>query len=145
ILGQAQSVADLFSGLGTFTFPLARRARVVAFDGEGSAIGALAAAAGGRAVEARVRDLFRRPLAADELARFDGVLMDPPRAGARAQAEQLARSPVPTVAMVSCNPATFARDARILVDGGYSLEWVQPVDQFLWSAEVELVASFRRG
>jgi len=90
------------------------------------------------------RDLFRRPLSAAELGGYDAVLLDPPRAGARAQAEALATSAVPQVAMASCNPATFARDARLLIDGGYRLDWVAPIDQFLWSPEVELVARFSR-
>ena len=90
------------------------------------------------------RDLTQRPLLPAELKGVEAVIIDPPRAGARAQAEQLARGEVPRIASVSCNPATFARDARILIDGGYRLDWVQPVDQFRWSAHVELVAAFRR-
>jgi 23S rRNA (uracil1939-C5)-methyltransferase len=90
------------------------------------------------------RDLFRRPLLRHELDAFDAVVIDPPRAGARAQAEQLAKSKVARIAAVSCNPATFARDARILVDGGYRLRVVRPIDQFLWSAHVELTALFER-
>ena len=89
-----------------------------------------------------MRDLARRPLDPDELRRFDAVVFDPPRAGAKEQAEALAQSYVPIVVAVSCNPATFARDARILVDGGYGLDWVRPVDQFLWSPHLELVARF---
>lgn len=149
ITGEAGRVADLFSGLGTFALPLAAGgAQVHAFDGDAGAIDALSRAAGGMAdgikVSATERDLFRRPLLATELAGYDAVVMDPPRAGARAQAEALAASSVAVIAMVSCNPATFARDARTLVEGGYALEWVRPVDQFLWSADVELVASLRR-
>ncbi len=144
ILTGTEAVADLFSGLGTFSFPLARRARVTAFDGDGSLIGALDRAGAGLPVDAHIRDLFREPLMSSELARFDGVVLDPPRAGAKAQVAELAVTAVPVVAMVSCNPATFARDARALVDGGYRLQWVRPVDQFLWSADVELVASFAR-
>ena len=93
-------------------------------------------------VTAARRDLFTDPLTAPELSRFDAVVFDPPRAGAREQAARIAESSVPTVVAVSCNPATFARDARILTDGGYRLERVIPVDQFVWSAHVELVARF---
>lgn len=143
IVNDAMNVADLFSGLGTFSLPLMAKTRVDAFDGNAAAIAALAAAGGDR-LNAHVRDLFRRPLRPDELAHYGAVVIDPPRAGARAQIEQLAVSSVPVIAMVSCNPATFARDARTLVDGGYALEWVRPVDQFVWSAEVEMVAAFRR-
>jgi len=144
IVNDATNVADLFSGLGTFSLPLMAKARVDAFDGNAAAIAALAAAAGGDRLNAHVRDLFRRPLRPDELAHYGAVIIDPPRAGARAQIEQLAVSAVPVIAMLSCNPATFARDARTLVDGGYSLQWVRPVDQFVWSSEVEMVAAFRR-
>jgi 23S rRNA (uracil1939-C5)-methyltransferase len=150
-VGRAPRIADLYAGCGTFTFPLARRPGVAvsvhAVDGIEPAIAALNRAAQhanlGR-VTAAVRDLARRPLQPDELRRFDAVVFDPPRAGAKEQAEALARSPVPVVVAVSCNPATFARDARALVDGGYRLDWVRPVDQFLWSPHVELVARFER-
>jgi len=141
-------IADLYAGCGTFTFPLARGARVHAVEGDGEAIGALAAAARraglGDRVTATQRDLAGDPLIEEELEEFDGVLFDPPRAGAKAQCERLARSLVPTVVAVSCDPATFARDARILVDGGYRLLDVTPIDQFIWSAHVELAAVFRR-
>ena len=90
------------------------------------------------------RDLYRRPLDAAELERFDAVILDPPRAGAAHQVEQLAQSPVTRVAYVSCNPATFARDARALVGGGYALQWIRPVGQFRWSTHVELAACFSR-
>lgn len=146
-LAGSKTVADLYSGCGTFTFPLARGARVFAAEGDQSALGALAAAAkraGLPQITAMQRDLARDPLTADELERFDGVVFDPPRAGARAQAEQLARSIVPTVVAVSCDPATFARDARILVDGGYRFEEVRPIDQFVWSPHLELAALFQR-
>jgi 23S rRNA (uracil1939-C5)-methyltransferase len=117
-------------------------------EGESEAIGALAAAArrAGLApqVSTEARDLAQNPLRPEELARFDGVVFDPPRAGARSQAERLAASRVGHVVAVSCDPATFARDARILVDGGYRLESVSPVDQFIWSPHLELVAVFRR-
>ena len=146
-LAGCKTVADLYAGCGTFTFPLAREARVLAAEGDESALAALAASARRAAlpqITAVQRDLARDPLSADELKRFDGVVFDPPRAGARAQAEQLARSKVPTVVAVSCDPATFARDARILVDGGYRLEEVRPIDQFVWSPHLELAALFRR-
>jgi len=147
-IGEAPQLADLFAGLGTFTFPLARHGRVHAVDSDGGALDALEAAArtgglGGRVTVAR-RNLYRDPLSADELGRFDAVVFDPPRAGATAQAAELARSPVPLVVGVSCNPASFARDAASLVAGGYRLERVTPVDQFLWSEHVELVGVFRR-
>jgi len=146
--GAATRIADLYAGLGTFTFALAARASVHAVDGARPAIAALVAAAAraglAQRVSAEVRDLERRPLLADELRRFDAVLFDPPRAGARAQAEALASSRVPRVVAVSCNPATLARDARALADGGYRLTRVAPVDQFVWSAHVELVAWFER-
>jgi len=144
----ARRIADLFCGLGTFTLPLARRARLLAVDSDGEAVAALAAAARRarhlQPIETRVRDLYRMPLSPKELEDFDAVVLDPSRAGARAQAEELARSPVPTVVAVSCSPGTLARDARILHDGGYALEAVTPIDQFLFSAHVEAVAVFRR-
>ncbi|SBW12571.1 putative enzyme [uncultured Alphaproteobacteria bacterium] len=148
-LGAAERVADLFCGLGTFALPVARRARrVFAADADGAAVRALAAgvaAAGlGGRVEVAARDLFRDPLSAAELDAFDAVVFDPPRAGAQAQARELAASAVPLVVAVSCNPASFARDARTLADGGYALERVTPVDQFPTNAHVELVAVFRR-
>jgi 23S rRNA (uracil1939-C5)-methyltransferase len=127
---------------------LAERARVTAADNDADAVAALQRAAAGtqglKPVDAIVRDLFRRPLSRTELKRFDAVVFDPPRQGAYAQARELAASGVPVVVAVSCNPATFARDARILVDGGYRLVRVTPVDQFLYSAHVELVARFQR-
>jgi 23S rRNA (uracil1939-C5)-methyltransferase len=147
-VGSARRVADLFCGLGTFTFPLATGAAVLAVDGDRQAIAALESAArrtpGLKPIEAKVRDLFREPLSAKELERFDAVVFDPPRAGAAAQAAALARSRVRTIVAVSCNPATLARDARILIDGGYELERVTPIDQFLYSPHVEAVAVFRR-
>jgi len=146
--GKAKRVADLFCGVGTFTFPLARTARVLAVDGDARATEALTAAArraqGLKPIDTRVRDLFRMPLAARELEGFDAVVFDPPRAGAAAQAAQLARSKVAKVVAVSCNPATLARDARTLIDGGYQLAGVTPIDQFLFSAHVEAIALFER-
>ncbi len=147
-IGLSKNVADLFSGCGTFSLPLAKTAEVSAFESESDMLATLdkgwRAAIGLKKVETKTRDLFRNPLRPDELAPFDAVVIDPPRAGARAQTEHLAESSVKTIAFVSCNPATFARDARILVDGGYTLDWVQPVDQFLWSGHCELVAQFKR-
>src|SRR5262249_34773350 len=147
-MGTAKRVLDLFAGLGTFTFALAERAPVHAVDAARSAIGALSVAAA-RAmladrVKAELRDLETRPLMAQELRRFDAAVFDPPRAGAKAQARALAASRVAKVVAVSCNPATFGRDARALLDGGYRLTRVVPVDQFVWSAQVELVGWFER-
>ena len=147
-VGAAAPVADLFAGIGTFTLRLAARSPVTAVEGEASLIAALDEAVrrstGIKAVTARKRDLFQNPLAPIELAAFKAVVFDPPAAGAKAQAEALAASKVQKVVAVSCNPATLARDARILVDGGYRLTRVLPVDQFLFSAEVEVVATFER-
>jgi 23S rRNA (uracil1939-C5)-methyltransferase len=146
-LAGADRVADLFAGSGTFGLALGRRAELHAVEGDAAALAALASAAaraGYGFVTTERRDLEARPLLQAELKRFDAVLFDPPRAGAKAQVEVLAGSPVPTVVGISCNPATFARDARILADGGYRLESVLPVDQFVWSPHVELVGHFRR-
>lgn len=144
----AAHVADLFAGCGTFSLRLARQASVSAIEGDTAALAALAQAArqpGLKAVIALQRDLFKEPLLADELAEFDAVVFDPPFAGAAAQAEQLAASTVARIVAVSCNPATFARDARLLIDGGYRLQSVTPVDQFIFSPHIELVACFVRG
>ncbi len=146
--GGCRRVADLYSGCGALSFALARTARVHAFERERAMVDALNAAAG-RArlrgqVTAETRDLARRPLSPDELAAFDALVFDPPREGARAQAETIARSRVPLVVGVSCDPGTFARDARILVEGGYRLEKLVPIDQFLWSPHLELVGVFER-
>jgi 23S rRNA (uracil1939-C5)-methyltransferase len=141
-----RNVADLFSGCGTFTLALSDGRAVHAADSAEPQIHALAAAvrAGGAKVTTEVRDLFRRPLLPAELRRFDCVVLDPPRPGAQAQAAALAQSQVPHLLYVSCNPASFARDARTLVDGGYRLTRVVPLDQFLWSPHVELFAEFTR-
>jgi len=144
---KAKAVADLFCGVGPFALRLAERARVAAADADAGAIAALRQAAktpGLKPIAAEARDLFRRPLAPDELKSFDAVVFDPPRQGAEAQARQLASSCVPLVVAVSCNAATFARDARILADGGYRLVAVTPVDQFRYSAHVEIVGRFER-
>jgi 23S rRNA (uracil1939-C5)-methyltransferase len=147
-VGAAKSVLDLFCGVGPFALRLAERARVTAVDSDAAAIAALTRAAaktgGLKPVAAHVRDLFRRPLLANELQDFDAVLFDPPRQGAEAQARALAASRIPVVVAVSCNPATLARDARILVDGGYRLAGLTPVDQFRYSPHVELVARLER-
>lgn len=147
-VGKAKTVADLFCGMGAFTFPLAVRARISAFDGDKDAIDALVAASkktsGLKPISARVRDLFREPLSPLELNENDAIVFDPPRAGAEAQAQRLAKSKVKTVVAVSCNPATLARDARHLIDGGYKIESVTPIDQFVYSAHVEVIAVFRR-
>jgi 23S rRNA (uracil1939-C5)-methyltransferase len=145
---RAKNIADLFCGVGPFAIRLASKARVAAFDNDADAIAALQGAAAGtpglKPLKAEARDLFRRPLSREELRDFDAVVFDPPRQGAQAQSLQLAASKVGVVIAVSCNPATFARDARILVDGGYSLEGVTPVDQFRHTPHVELVARFVR-
>jgi 23S rRNA (uracil1939-C5)-methyltransferase len=145
---KAKAVADLFAGVGPFALRLAESARVTAADTDAAAMAALKQAAGKTAglkpVEAVTRDLFRQAFAAGELKSFDAVVFDPPRQGAEAQARELAKSKVPLVIAVSCDAATFARDARILVDGGYTLEAVTPVDQFRYSPHVEIVAKFER-
>jgi len=146
-LAGAERVADLFSGCGTLGLALGQRAELHAVENDPAALGALAAGArraGLGFVTTERRDLEARPLLVSELKRFDGVLFDPPRAGAKAQALNLAESSVATVVGVSCNPSTFARDARILVDGGYRLDSVLPVDQFVWSPHVELIGRFHR-
>jgi len=143
-VGEARVTADLFAGLGTFA--LALGGRVYAAEGARDSALALKAAANraGRHLFVEHRDLFRRPLDAAELARFDAVVLDPPRAGAGEQTARLAVSPVPLVAYVSCNPNTFARDSKALIAGGYRLSWVEPIGQFRWSTHIELAACFSR-
>jgi 23S rRNA (uracil1939-C5)-methyltransferase len=147
-LGRAKPIADLFCGIGPFALRLAEKARVFAYDSDAPAVAALQKAAqatpGLKPVKAEARDLFRRPLAPPELRDIGAVLFDPPRQGAQAQAAQLAASRVPLVIAVSCNATTFARDARLLIDGGYKLERVTPVDQFRHTPHVELVAVLRK-
>jgi 23S rRNA (uracil1939-C5)-methyltransferase len=147
-VGAASLVADLYAGCGTFSFPLGKRGKVIAVEGAKSAVAALNHAARRALVSDRVtatvQDLDDAPLMPEQLKKFQAVVFDPPRAGARSQAEQLAKSIVPVAVAVSCNPATFARDARLLVDGGYRLTDLTIVDQFIWSAHVELVARFER-
>ncbi len=145
---RAKRVADLFCGLGTFAIPLARRVRVLAVDSDRRGIAALQSAVrhvqGLKPIEARVRDLYREPMSARELDGFDCVVFDPPRAGAEAQAERIAKSKVPIVVAVSCAPATLARDARVLIDGGYKMGPVTAIDQFVYTPHVEAVTVFRR-
>lgn len=147
-VGAAKVVADLFAGVGPFALRLAERARVIAADSDAGAIDALrragATTSGLKPITAERRDLFRRPFVPLELAGLDAVVFDPPRQGAEAQAHELAKSNVPVIVAVSCNPATFARDAKILIDGGYHLGEVTPVDQFRYSAHVEIVARLAR-
>jgi 23S rRNA (uracil1939-C5)-methyltransferase len=144
----AKHIADLFCGVGPFALRLATRARIAAFDSDSHAVTALQKAAtstsGLKPIKAEARDLFRRPLMPQELRDFDAVVFDPPRQGAQAQVQQLAVSKIPVVVAVSCNAATFARDARILIDGGYRIEGVTPVDQFRHTPHVELVARFKK-
>lgn len=143
-IGQSQSTADLFAGLGTFA--LALPGRILAVEGERDSALALKSSANcaGRTIAVDHRDLFRRPLTSAELTGFEAVVLDPPRAGAKEQIAELARSAVPRIAYVSCNPNTFARDAETLFKGRYGLGWVQPVGQFRWSTHVELVGAFSR-
>lgn len=147
-LGKVKRVADLFAGAGTFSLRLARVAQVLAVESDGPSLAALDRAArttqGLKPVAIEKRDLFRRPMMPQELKQIDAVVFDPPRAGAEAQARELARSAVKTIIAVSCNPLTLARDLAILVEAGYRLESVTPVDQFLWTAHVEAVAVLRK-
>lgn len=147
-VGKARRVGDLYCGCGTFTFALAGRASVLAVDSSAEAIAALAEAArrakGLKPIATKVRDLARDPLSRKELEDFDAVVLDPPRAGARSQAEMLAKSKVARVIAVSCNPATLARDVRILLDGGFRLDAVTPIDQFLFSPHLEIICVLSR-
>ncbi|MBY8974720.1 class I SAM-dependent RNA methyltransferase [Rhodobacteraceae bacterium NNCM2] len=148
-VGGAKRIADLYAGSGTFTLPLAEKAEVLAFESDYGAVDALDRAWRDcteiPAVTATRRDLVKRPLLPAEFRNIDAIVIDPPRAGARVQFDNIAKTEVPRIASISCNPATFARDARILIDAGYHLDWVQPVDQFRWAAHVELAAQFSRG
>ena len=143
-VGRATTIADLFAGLGTFALSL--DGKVYAAEGARDAILSLksAAARTGRRVFADHRDLYRRPLTVEELNRFGAVVLDPPRAGARDQAAALAAARTPVIAYVSCNPNSFARDSQMICEGGYRLDWIQPVGQFRWSTHVELAARFSR-
>jgi 23S rRNA (uracil1939-C5)-methyltransferase len=146
IIQGCDPVVDLFAGSGTFALPAARHAEVHAVEGAPEMIQALDRAWRNaerlKRVSSAARDLFRRPLLPDELSKFGAAIIDPPRAGAEAQTTELARSGVPVIAFVSCNPVTFARDAKLLIGAGYGLDWVQVVDQFRWSSHVELVGKF---
>ena len=147
-LGPQKRVVDLFSGVGTFALPLAESMEVHAVEGDAAMTRALDLAARNtpnlHRISTETRDLFRRPLEPDELNAFTAAVIDPPRAGAEAQTDRLAASRIPVIAAVSCNPVTFARDAKALSAAGYRLDWVQVVDQFRWSTHVELVARFSR-
>lgn len=147
-LSKAKSAVDLFAGCGTFSLALARRMKIHAVELDAGQLAALSAAAraatGLKPVTAEKRDLFKRPLGARELAAFDAAILDPPRAGAAAQVAELAKSGLRRIAYVSCNPDSFARDAQVLMGAGYKIGNVTPVDQFLWSEHIELVACFTR-
>ncbi|MGA1180153.1 MAG: class I SAM-dependent RNA methyltransferase [Marivivens sp.] len=147
-VGGASKVADLFSGCGTFALPLAETAEVHAVEGEKAMVAALdrgwRETQGLKRVTSEARDLFRRPLLRDELAKFDAIVIDPPRAGAEAQVAEIAASTVPLVAMVSCNPITFARDVKALIAAGFRIESLVVVDQFRWSSHIEVAAKLVR-
>ncbi|HEV7689574.1 MAG TPA: hypothetical protein VGO52_02070 [Hyphomonadaceae bacterium] len=152
-VGDARRIADLFSGSGTFSLPLASTATIHAVESDEAALAALDRAArkahsqsglGLKPITIEKRDLFRRPLIKDDLKRFDAVVIDPPRAGAEDQSRQLAQSSVKRIAMVSCNATTFARDLRLMIDGGYKVKRITPIDQFLWSPHIEIVAALER-
>ena len=147
-VGGASRIADLYSGVGTFSLRLAKQARVLAVEGDVAALDALEHAAkrakGLKQIDTLRRDLARMPISPQELARYEAVVFDPPRAGAEAQAREIAASGVPKVVAVSCNPATLARDLRILVDAGYRIDRVTPVDQFLFSPHIEAVVQLSR-
>jgi 23S rRNA (uracil1939-C5)-methyltransferase len=148
IVGSAPNIVDLFAGCGTFALPLAQRAELHAVEADAAMLAALdkgwRGTRGLHGVTTETRDLFRRPLRPDELRRYAAAVIDPPRAGAESQVAELAASVVPVVAMLSCNPITFARDAKRLIEAGMTLEWLQVVDQFRWSPHVEIVARFSR-
>ncbi len=144
----AKSVLDLFAGVGTFALPLAARAKVHAVEADAAALAALAEAVRHAAklkpVTTERRDLYKLPLTSPELARFDCVILDPPRAGASAQAKELAKSALKRLVYLSCNAASFARDAKVLTDAGFRAGTVSPIDQFLWSSHIEVAATFTR-
>jgi 23S rRNA (uracil1939-C5)-methyltransferase len=147
-VGKSRRIIDLFAGCGTFSLRLARLGKVHAVESEDKPLKALDHAArnsqGIKPVTIEKRDLFRRPMMVQELKNYDALVFDPPRAGAEAQVKELARSSIKRVAAVSCNPVTLARDLRILVDGGYRITSVTPIDQFLWSTHVEAVALLQK-
>lgn len=144
----AERVVDLFAGCGTFALPMSEFAEVLAVEGEGAMLDSLSdawkTASGLKPVTVATRDLFRQPLLPDELNKFDAAIIDPPRAGALAQVGELAMSNIASIGFVSCNPVTFARDAKTLIDSGFEVEWLQVVDQFRWSPHVEIAAKFSR-
>lgn len=148
-VGSARRVADLFAGCGTFSLPLAHKSEVHAVESEPDMLAAMDAGwrrmPGLKMLTTEARDLFRRPLLPEELRYFDVVVIDPPRAGAEAQVRQIAQSQIKRIAAVSCNPTSFARDAKILTDAGFALDWIEVVDQFRWSSHVELAAQFSKG
>ncbi|MDB4596308.1 class I SAM-dependent RNA methyltransferase [Amylibacter sp.] len=148
IIGPSKRVVDLFAGCGTFALPISSKATVHALEGDASMIAALdsgwRAAGGLHDIKSETRDLFRRPLMPDEFKKIDAIVIDPPRAGAVSQVVEIAKANVGRIAFVSCNPATFARDASILCNNGYNLDWVQVIDQFLWNPHIELVAQFTK-
>ena len=148
IIGPSKRVVDLFAGCGTFALPIASKATVHALEGDVNMIAALdsgwRAAGGLHDIKSETRDLFRRPLMPDEFKKIDAIVIDPPRAGAVSQVVEIAKANVGRIAFVSCNPATFARDASILCNNGYNLDWVQVIDQFLWNPHIELVAQFTK-
>ncbi len=148
IIGSSRRVVDLFAGCGTFALPVAEQAEVHAVEGETAMLAALDRgwrhATGLKRITTETRDLFRRPLIAEEFKHLEAAIIDPPRAGAEAQTVQLAASGIGQIAAVSCNPVTFARDAKILTDAGFALDGIEVVDQFRWSPHVELVAGFSR-
>ena len=147
-IGSPSKLVDLFSGCGAFSIPFAIRTEVHAVEGDAALLAALTKgwkAVGGLArITTEMRDLFRRPLLAEELNAYPAAIIDPPRAGAKAQMEQLAVSTIPVIASLSCDAGSFARDARTLIDGGYTLSWAQPVDQFRWSSHVEIATKFSK-
>ncbi|MGA0912158.1 MAG: RsmD family RNA methyltransferase, partial [Candidatus Puniceispirillaceae bacterium] len=149
IAGTSRQIVDLFAGCGTLSLPLlGQLSHLLAVEQNDDALAALkagvdAAGIGGR-VKIASRNLFDAPLIPDELSGFDLAILDPPRSGAAAQCQMLAQSDIQTIAMVSCNPASFARDAAILNEGGFELDWLQIIDQFLFSNHLELVGAFRR-
>ena len=148
IIGPSKRVVDLFAGCGTFALPISSKATVHALEGDANMIAALdsgwRATGGLHDIKSETRDLFRRPLMPDEFKKIDAIVIDPPRAGAVSQVVEIAKANVGRIAFVSCNPATFARDASILCNNGYNLDWVQVIDQFLWNPHIELVAQFTK-
>jgi 23S rRNA (uracil1939-C5)-methyltransferase len=148
IVSGQKRIIDLFAGCGTFTLPLAHTAEVHAVEGDAEMLHALDKAwrhaTGLKRISTEARDLFRRPLQPDELRKFDAAIIDPPRAGAEAQIDELSASDISMIVYVSCNPTTFARDAAHLISRGFELEFVQTIDQFRWSTHIELVAKFAR-